>query len=289
MFNYFIYFFIFIFIFIFFFLFFYFFFFFFFFFFILYFFIFYFLFIFYLFFIYFFIYLYFILLINFFIFISGGFELWGSKNLIDTCQTFLPRKYGCMPELTTNVLVVLLVNLLASQIAEFILPKVMKYFTIWWRKKSTSAKELLEYNKLVENKPWEAQSDMVPNLNTFEDYNELGILFFIFYFLFFLFLFFILFLFLFFIFYFLFFYYFLFLLLFIFLFFINFFIFLFLFLFLFFILFIIFIFIFIFFYHFLIFSTSHPIWIFDLVCRFFTSGPYFGISKQLDRIKNRRI
>ena len=103
----------------------------------------------------------------------GGFKLWGSSNLVDTCQSYVYRKYGCMPELTTNVLIVLLVNMFASQIAEFILPVVMRYVSILFRKKDP--KKVLEIAKKIQNKPWEVQADFVPNLNTFEDYNELVI------------------------------------------------------------------------------------------------------------------
>eukprot|EP01091_Cochliopodium_minus_P011715 TRINITY_DN339_c0_g1_i4.p1 TRINITY_DN339_c0_g1~~TRINITY_DN339_c0_g1_i4.p1 ORF type:complete len:898 (+),score=254.62 TRINITY_DN339_c0_g1_i4:225-2696(+) len=103
----------------------------------------------------------------------GGLKLWGDGKLVDTCQSDIPRKYGCMPELTTNVLVVLLVNMFASQIAEQLLPKVFRYLCIWWRKKDV--KDLLVVDGRLKDKPWEVQADMLPNINTFDDYNELVI------------------------------------------------------------------------------------------------------------------
>ena len=101
----------------------------------------------------------------------GGWKLWGSNNYIDTCQSSDPRTYGCMPELTTNILITLLVNMFVSQLVEFVLPYVLRYVSIFFRNKNP---HFAQTREKIKDKPWEVQSDYVPNVSTFDDYNELS-------------------------------------------------------------------------------------------------------------------
>eukprot|EP01091_Cochliopodium_minus_P009763 TRINITY_DN2477_c0_g1_i1.p1 TRINITY_DN2477_c0_g1~~TRINITY_DN2477_c0_g1_i1.p1 ORF type:complete len:760 (+),score=227.49 TRINITY_DN2477_c0_g1_i1:44-2323(+) len=100
----------------------------------------------------------------------GGWKLWGSDSYIDTCQSQHPRIYGCMPELTTNILITLLVNMIVSQFVEFILPIVLRYVNLFMREKQPNYRQIAEK---IKNKPWEIELDYVPNVSTFDDYNEL--------------------------------------------------------------------------------------------------------------------
>jgi hypothetical protein len=77
-----------------------------------------------------------------------------------------------MPELTTNILITLLVNMFVSQFVEFLLPYIMRFVSIFFRNKNPHFDEI---QRKIRDKPWEVQSDYVPNVSTFDDYNELGI------------------------------------------------------------------------------------------------------------------